>query len=132
MSFFSLSFGQSLNEWTLFQTVEGVEFYKKETDCHPVNIPAQTGILIKIVNNNGFPVEAEWDLRIWYSGIEQTANVKDTENHITVNIPKKGSLVGDCQVPNGNLYIFKKFITFSGGETMTNFQFDNLTVHKIR
>lgn len=127
-----MSFGQNSDEWTLFQSVEGVNFYKKETDCTPNNIPSQTGILIKIENTNSYEIKAEWDLRIWYSGEEQTANIKDQENHITISIPKKQEKAGDCSNPNGSLYLFKKFITFSGGEELTNFQFDQLTVNKIK
>jgi len=126
------SYSQSENEWTLFQTIEGVEFYKKQSDCTPNNIPNQTGIIIKIVNTNGYSIKAEWDLRIWYDGEEQTSNIEDQENHMTEMIQKKQSIEGSCEKPNGNLYIFKKFITFSEGAEMTHFQFDSITITKSK
>ncbi|MFK8044514.1 MAG: hypothetical protein AB8B72_03395 [Crocinitomicaceae bacterium] len=124
------SHGQSSDEWTLFKSSEGVEFYKKQTDCNPENIPNQIGIIIKIVNTNSYSIKAEWDLRIWYNGEEQTSNIKDQENHIAEIIPKKESVEGSCDKPNGSLYIFKKFTTFSEGAEMTHFQFDSVTISK--
>jgi hypothetical protein len=127
-----LSYAQGTQEWVLFRTVDGVAFYSKETDCTPENIPDQTGVLIKVVNTNNYSVVVKWDVRIWYDGMEQTANIKDEENTITQKIAKRSFVSGDCSTPNGNLYIFKKFITFSGSAVMTNFQFENITVEKTK
>lgn len=119
-------------EWTMFNNIEGVEFYHKETSCTPKNIPTQVGMLIKIINTNNYKIETSWNLRIWYDGTEQTTNIRDEENHITVELDKKSSISGSCDTPTGNFYIFKKFIIFSDGAKMSNFSFDEVTVKKIR
>lgn len=123
---------QTKDSWTLFNTIDGVEFYHKETSCTPKGIPSQVGLLIKIINTNNYRIESSWNLRIWYDGIEQTTNIRDEENHITIEIDKKASLTGTCDTPTGNLYIFKKFIIYTEGAEMSNFSFDEVTVKKIR
>jgi len=123
---------QTEDEWTLFSEEIGVKFYKQYTDCQPKNIPNQEGVIIKIVNTNNYEVEISWNLRIWYDDEEQTQNIKDKENHITVVVPKRGTLSGSCGQPSGALYIFKKFITFTGGVDMTHFSFEDILIKKIR
>ncbi len=131
--FFVLSgIAQVEDEWTIFNTENGVEFFMKYADCYPKDIPSQEGVIIKIVNTNNFQVEVSWDLRIWYDEEEHTQNIRDEENHIVVSIPKKGIINGSCENPQGSLYIFKKFIIFSGGSEMTHFDFDSISVKKIR
>ncbi|MFK8038901.1 MAG: hypothetical protein AB8B74_11460 [Crocinitomicaceae bacterium] len=125
-------FTQESDEWTLFNSISGVEFYHKETDCVPKNIPSQVGLLIKVINTNNYKVEASWNLRIWYDEVEQTTNIRDEENHISLVLDKKSSVAGVCETPTGDLYIFKKFTLYSGGVQMSNFSFDELTIKKIR
>lgn len=125
-----LSTAQNNEEWILFKTIEGVEFYEKTVACTPANIPHQIGVIIKIVNTNRYDIKAEWDIRIWYDGKEHTKDVKDAENHIIQAVKKKDSIEGKCSNPNGNLYLYKKFTTFEQSAEMTNYQLDNIVIKK--
>ncbi len=121
---------QTDSEWVLFNSVSGVEFYKKETACTPENIPNQKGILIKIINTNQSEVEVSWELNVWYDGVQHKADIKDGENEYKISLRAGASTQGSCDIPNGALYIFKEFTTFKGGAVMTKFEFDNLKLLK--
>lgn len=125
---FTLSFSQSNSNWVLFHVENGIEFYQKEADCQPENIPNQIGIIIKIVNTNKQAVNITWDLRLWYDNKEVTANIADKENQLTAYIPKNDTIEGNCSEPFGNLYILKKFTTFTNGANLTDFKFDNIRI----
>lgn len=122
--------GQTNNEWQLFNSINGVNFLKKELPCTPSNIPNQKGVLIKIENTNNYNINASWDLSIWYNGKKQKDNIEDNENTYTFEIQKKSSIEGSCDTPNGGLYIFKEFTTFRNGSIMTKFVFNNIIISK--
>ena len=121
---------QSNSEWALFNSVNGVNFYMITSDCSPENIPNQKGVLIKIVNSNSFKVKISWEVSIWYDGKEHKANIRDGENEYEIELNPNKSVSGSCEQPNGALYIFKEFTTFSNGAKMTKFEFNTITVIK--
>jgi len=117
--------------WKLYKSIDGVEIYTMESDCRTDNAPAQKGIIIKVVNTTGDKLKVEWDLSVWYNNEKQVRNVKDGENHYSVQLDPNQITQGSCEVPYGALYIFKDFITYVSPTKLTDFSLDNIRITKI-
>lgn len=130
-SFLGLSFLFAQQEtWTLYQTVDGVSIYYKQSDCRTDGAPEHTAYIIKVVNTTNSPCQVSWDLSVWYNDEKVERNVKDGENHMVIDLPAKGEVQGDCQNPSGSLYVFKDFITYQSPTKLTRFELENITVVK--
>jgi len=130
LSISSISLSQNEGEWQLFKSVSGVDFYQKETDCTPDNIPSQKGVLIKIINTNEVSASISWELDVWYNDVQHKANIRDGENEYHFTLDSNEKVEGSCNVPNGALYIFKEFIVFKDDTKMTKFEFRNIKIQK--
>ena len=127
-----LVFAQSDNQsWKLYTSIEGIEIYTMETDCRTDDIPAQKAIILKLVNTTGQNLRIEWDLSVWYNYEKLIHDVKDGENHYSIDLNPNQSTQGSCETPYGALYIFKDFITYVSPTKLTNFALENLRITKI-
>lgn len=130
ISLTSLSWSQS-TEWVLYENIDGVNVFTKEVDCYAKNIPDQKAVLIKVENTTNDACTIEWDEVIWYNGIQHTKNLTDGENHATVELEKKQTKSGDCEVPRGALYIFSDFITYDSDTKLSKFELQNIKVTRL-
>lgn len=121
---------QNEAEWTLYKSVDGVEIYYHQVDCAALNIPSQVAYILKVVNTTSNSVQVSWDLAVWYNYERLTQNIKEGENHYILDLNPNESLVGDCEVPYGALYVFKDFITYVSPTKLTRFELENLQVAK--
>ncbi len=117
--------------WILYQSIDGIEIYTQEIDCQSENVPAQKAIIVKVVNTTQSAVKVEWDLTVWYNNEKLVQNVKQGENHYTVDLSSNQTKQGNCDEPNGALYIFKDFITYVSPTKLTRFELENIRITKI-
>lgn len=117
--------------WQLYKSLDGVEIYTMEADCYPENIPAQKGVLVKVVNKNDYDCRIEWDLTVWYNYEKQENHIKEGENHYTTEVIAQREVQGTCDTPYGALYIFRDFITYVSPTKLTRFELENIRVTKI-
>ena len=117
--------------WILYKSIEGVEIYTQEIDCHSENIPAQKSIIIKVINRNNQAVKVEWDLSVWYNDEKLNHDVKEGENHYSTDFTANQTIEGNCDTPNGAFYIFKDFITYISPTKLTRFDLENIKITKI-
>ncbi len=122
---------QTDGKWELFNSTDGVEIYSQEVSCYATNIPDQIAVLFKVVNTTGQRIKIEWDLALWYNGVEHQENLADGENHYTIELDANEIKIGDCEIPFGALYIYKDFITYDTNTKLTKFELQNITVTQI-
>lgn len=126
ISFFSIS----QNEWTKYQSVDGVNIYTKESDCYPENIPSQKVILFKIENTLNVKISISWKLRVWYDDKESKLDPADNERLITFDLSANQAIESDCSLSVHNLYLYKRFLEFKNASILTKFILENITVTK--
>jgi len=119
------------NKWVLYKSIDGIEIYTQEINCFSNEAPAQKAIIIKVVNLNRDNCRIEWDLSVWYNSEKLVSNIKDGENHHSIDLNGNQSVLGSCDVPYGPLYIFKDFITYVSPTKLTNFELENILITKI-
>lgn len=122
---------QEQREWILYKSIEGIEIYFQETDCRTNDAPAQVAYIIKVVNTTGQNLNISWNLIVWYNNERLEKNVADDENHYKVRVDANQTVIGDCTVPYGALYIFKDFITYDSKTKLTRFELENIQIAKI-
>lgn len=125
---FTLSVYSQDLDWQLYTTVNGVEIYTAESDCHATNIPAQKAIIVKVVNTTGQNIIVEWDKAIWYNDELVTNYIANGENHYRVEVAKNSKQEGSCDVPFGPFYIYKDFIDLRSNTKLTKFELQNIIV----
>jgi hypothetical protein len=125
----TLTFSQAEN-WSLYQSVEGIDIYTQEVECLENKLPDQTAYILKVVNKTNKNLTIEWDLAIWYNGKLVTGSVPSEENHQTVVLEKNEIRIGDCETPRGALYIIKGFKAASSTTKLTKFEFQNIQISK--
>jgi len=123
-----MSFSQ--NEWRLYKSVSGVNIYTKNSDCYfkDGNNMNQTVVLFKLENTTGNKITIQWDLRVWYNGVEAVNNTTPGERHVSFSIDANSSLEADCSLKKKNLYLYKKYLDFEKSKTLTKFVLENLRV----
>ena len=115
-------------QWKEYATVDGVKIYNAEVECRDNNVPPQLAVLLKIENTTNQSITIEWDLKIWYNGVEHKKDIADGENHYSITLDPNQSIEGDCGTPNGALYIYKDFLVYEAKQKLTNFELSNITV----
>jgi hypothetical protein len=126
----AVSYGQS-SGWTLYSTVDGIEFYTAEADCNTSNVPSQKAIIVKVVNPTADHVSVEWDHAIWYNGTLAASNTGNGENHFKIDLEQNSEQEGSCDKPYGAFYIFKDFILYDAPTKMTKFEIQNIVVTRL-
>lgn len=125
-------FSQTEDKWELYKSIDGIEIYSQEVNCMAKNIPNQVAIIFKVVNTTDKEIKIEWDLAVWYNGVEQTSKVRDGEKHYTIELGANEIVIGDCEVPYGALYIYKDFITYKTDTKLSNYELQNIKVTRDR
>lgn len=121
--------GFSQSNWSLYKSIDGVNIFTKEADCFPSDNMNQSVTLIKIVNTNQYNITVEWDLELWYDGVENQSNGSE-ELHQKIEVKSNGIISGNCELSNKQLYIYKKFLDFENAKTTTKYILANLMISK--
>lgn len=113
------------DEWKLYKSINGINISYKEADCYSKDNPAQVVYIFKFENTNNSKMKVEWDLRVWYDGVEAVDHVSNGERHQILILSPKQTIIGDCSMTDERLYLYKAFINL-GGKKLTRFEFENL------
>jgi hypothetical protein len=122
---------EEVRVWTLYKSVDGIEIYTQEIDCHALNIPAQKAVLVRVVNTNNYSCSVDWDLAVWYNNERLSSQVGDGENHHSTSLKPGEAIEGSCENPYGAFYIFRDFITYISPTKLTRFELENLRITRI-
>jgi len=119
------------NNWVLYRSIDGIEIHTQEINCFSNEAPAQKAIIIKVVNHNKDNYRIEWDLSVWYNNEKSVSNIKDGENHHSIDLAGNQTIQGSCDAPYGPFYIFKDFITYVSPTKLTSYELENIRITKI-
>ena len=121
--------GEYDSVWKLFESTELVNIYFKYSDCSdPVNGVYPEQILFKVENKTNNKIYVYWDYLLEYNN--KPPNSSADENLVQVTLEAMQSIEGNCtNMHQTKLGIFYRYI--KGQDVLTDFQFTNLSEHKL-
>lgn len=128
-SIVEVELGKTNNEWTLYHSESGVNFYYKHINCDdPANGLYQESIVIRIENTNNKSVDVSFNSKLWYDGA-MTQDGTNPENEVNLQIAANDDIFGECGQHGVNeLKIFIGFTDKEDVSRLTSFALTNITV----
>lgn len=127
-TFFAAQVNGQQTEWQKYKSVDGIDIFYQETECNAEGVPPQIAIILKFVNTTNKSITIEWDLQVWYNGVQQKEHIADDEDHFSLTIQPNQSIQGNCETPFGALYIYKDFTIYKAKQKLTRFELSNIKV----
>lgn len=121
-------------DWTEYTTADGVKIEYKMTLCESEKMRAQNRLLFKFTNTTNQELTISWVTKEFRNGeCWNCARLENSEYAHTLTLAPGQVLEADpTSVENNDLFIFGNFIKFVPGmteQTLTNFEFVELSVH---
>ena len=121
------SFKQS-NDWTLYKTEKGVQFFYKTTDCDDAkNGLYQNFVILKVVNTTNFDVNVSFKKEVWYNNECRTCNDDSKELITKLTLSPNSEKTGDCK---GELSIFSEFKDKPDVSKLSKFELVDIKVNR--
>lgn len=135
MSFASVLDIVPVNNWTEYETIDGIKIEYIFQDCNSQSVSNQTLVLFRFTNTTDKEVTFTWKTKTFRNGVcSNCARLENSEYFQELNLSPGQVFEGDCSSKvDKRGYIFSNFINKSPGMSdskLTDFEFVEVKVIK--